>query len=157
MTAMSDFLFFENVSRGSASLVISAAITCIHDILANSIASGVWPNCFNPTVFSAPSEVFTTFCVSSGDGVYPVSRTCHPRASAVRIMLPTLYAERIFSRIMTFMINNSECKIQNSEMFLYYTFLCFNIFSTNEITNTKSNQCDSNNTVHDIFECMIIF
>ncbi len=90
MTATPDEVFFLNVSKGRESLVISAAMTCIHCFLANSIASGVWPNCCNPTVFSAPSEVFTTFCVSSGDGVYQVNRTCHQSASAVRIIFPTL-------------------------------------------------------------------
>jgi hypothetical protein len=81
---------FFNVARETDVSVISAAITSNHVFFAYSIASGVWPNCLNPTLVSAPSDVFATFCVSSGDGVYPVSRTCHHNASAVRIMFPTL-------------------------------------------------------------------
>lgn len=35
--------------------------------------------------------------------MYPVIRTSRPRASAVLITFPTLYAERIFSRMMIFL------------------------------------------------------
>ena len=90
ITATPGCLSLFSESSGIESLLTSAATTSNFCFLADSIASGVWPNCFNPTFFSAPSEVFTTFWVSSGDGVYQVNRTCHPSASAVRIMLPTL-------------------------------------------------------------------
>lgn len=44
-----------------------------------------------------------TLRFSRGEGEYPVSRTSQPRASAVLIQFQTLYAERIFSRMMIFL------------------------------------------------------
>jgi len=90
MTATPGWSLFCDEANDTESFVISAATMSKCCSLANAIASGVCPNCFSPTLFSAPREVFTTFCVSIGEGVYQVNRTCHPRASAVRIMFPTL-------------------------------------------------------------------
>ena len=51
-----------------------------------------------------------TLGFSTGEGEYPVSRTSQPRASAVLMQFQTLYAERIFSRMMIFLgcIGSSE-------------------------------------------------
>lgn len=44
-----------------------------------------------------------TLRFSRGEGEYPVSRTSQPSASAVLMQFQTLYAERIFSRMMIFL------------------------------------------------------
>gem|GEM_PF-6141900 len=56
---------------------------------------------FNPTDSSAHKEVFFTCAFLLGFGVNHESKTSYHKASAVRIIFPTLYAERIFSKIIS--------------------------------------------------------
>jgi len=79
----------------------SPTTTIYHCSLTHSTASLVCQNCFKSTDSSAPREVFLICGLVSGCGVKPDSITSYHKASAVRMILPTLYAERMFSKMIS--------------------------------------------------------